>query len=154
MRSALEGSPLRHRHRPPGSFESSTGVLLVRIHGGYTTPPATQIEERHSVALILAQKALLKYFHTKRAALSYGARYSAMQNKFLKNNFDLIRLFAAFQVALVHVFRIMEIETAWVGSFILHLFYLFPGVPIFFFISGFLISRSYENNSCFTGVFH
>ncbi len=71
-----------------------------------------------------------------------------MQNKFLKNNFDLIRLFAAFQVALVHVFHIMEIETAWVGSFILHLLYLFPGVPIFFFISGFLISRSYENNSC------
>ena len=71
-----------------------------------------------------------------------------MQHKFLKNNFDLIRLFAAFQVALVHVFHIMEIETAWLGSFILHLFYLFPGVPIFFFISGFLISRSYENNSC------
>ena len=71
-----------------------------------------------------------------------------MQNKFLKNNFDLIRLFAAFQVALVHVFQIMEIETAWVGSLMLHLFHLFPGVPIFFFISGFLISRSYENNSC------
>lgn len=76
-----------------------------------------------------------------------------MQNEFLKNNFDLIRLFAAFQVALVHVFRIMEIETAWVGSFILHLFYLFPGVPIFFFISGFLISRSYENNSCLKEFF-
>ena len=76
-----------------------------------------------------------------------------MQNKFLKNNFDLIRLFAAFQVALVHVFHIMEIETAWVGSFILHLFYLFPGVPIFFFISGFLISRSYENNSCLQEFF-
>ena len=76
-----------------------------------------------------------------------------MQNKFLKNNFDLIRLFAAFQVALVHVFHIMEIETAWLGSFILHLFYLFPGVPIFFFISGFLISRSYENNSCLKEFF-
>ena len=76
-----------------------------------------------------------------------------MQNKFLKNNFDLIRLFAAFQVALVHVFHIMEIETAWLGSFILHLFHLFPGVPIFFFISGFLISRSYENNSCLKEFF-
>jgi peptidoglycan/LPS O-acetylase OafA/YrhL len=76
-----------------------------------------------------------------------------MHNQFLKNNFDLIRLFAAFQVALVHVFRIMEIETAWIGSFILHIFYLFPGVPIFFFISGFLISRSYENNSCLKEYF-
>ncbi|MEK6641784.1 MAG: acyltransferase [Nitrospirota bacterium] len=76
-----------------------------------------------------------------------------MQHKFLKNNFDLIRLFAAFQVAVVHVFHIMEIETAWLGSFILHLFYLFPGVPIFFFISGFLISRSYENNSCLKEFF-
>lgn len=76
-----------------------------------------------------------------------------MQHKFLKNNFDLIRLFAAFQVAVVHVFHIMEIETAWLGSFILHLFYLFPGVPIFFFISGFLISRSYESNSCLKEFF-
>ena len=76
-----------------------------------------------------------------------------MQHKFLKNNFDLIRLFAAFQVAVVHVFHIMEIETSWLGSFILHLFYLFPGVPIFFFISGFLISRSYENNSCLKEFF-
>lgn len=76
-----------------------------------------------------------------------------MRNKFLENNFDVIRLFAAFQVAFVHVFRIMEIETAWVGSFILHMFYLFPGVPIFFFISGFLISRSYENNSCLKEFF-
>ena len=71
-----------------------------------------------------------------------------MRNKFLKNNFDLIRLFAAFQVALVHVSHIMEIETTWILSFIMRIFYMFPGVPIFFFISGFLISRSYENNSC------
>ncbi|HSL04769.1 MAG TPA: acyltransferase, partial [Nitrospiraceae bacterium] len=71
-----------------------------------------------------------------------------MQNKFFKNNFDLIRLFAAFQVAFVHVFHIMEIETTGIVRFLLHMFYLFPGVPIFFFISGFLISRSYENNSC------
>jgi peptidoglycan/LPS O-acetylase OafA/YrhL len=76
-----------------------------------------------------------------------------MHNKFLKNNFDLIRLFAAFQVALAHVFHVMEIKTAWVGSFILHMLYLFPGVPIFFFISGFLISRSYEKNSCLKEFF-
>ena len=76
-----------------------------------------------------------------------------MENKFLKNNFDLIRLFAAFQVALAHVLHVMEIETAWIGSLILHMFYLFPGVPIFFFISGFLISRSYENNSCLKEFF-
>jgi len=71
-----------------------------------------------------------------------------MQNKFFKNNFDLIRLFAAFQVALVHVFHIMEIETTWIVSFMMRIFYMFPGVPIFFFISGFLISKSYEKNSC------
>jgi peptidoglycan/LPS O-acetylase OafA/YrhL len=76
-----------------------------------------------------------------------------MQNKFFRNNFDLIRLFAAFQVAFVHVFHIMEIETTGIISFILHMFYLFPGVPIFFFISGFLISRSYENNSCLKEFF-
>lgn len=70
-----------------------------------------------------------------------------MENNFNKNNFNLIRLFAAFQVALVHIVRIMEIETTWIAGYVMHVFYMFPGVPIFFFISGFLISRSYENNS-------
>lgn len=70
-----------------------------------------------------------------------------MASMFSKNNFDLIRLFAAFEVALGHVFHNMEIESTGIIRFVLKIFYLFPGVPIFFFISGFLISRSYENNS-------
>ena len=45
------------RRRPPGSFESSTGVLLVSIHEGCSSPPATLIEERQRVPLILAQRA-------------------------------------------------------------------------------------------------
>ena len=60
------------------------------------------------------------------------------------NNFDLIRLAAALQVALTHALGDMGSgERLW----LLRLFTeLFPGVPIFFFISGFLISKSFEKN--------
>lgn len=76
-----------------------------------------------------------------------------MISTFSKNNFDLVRLFAAFEVALAHVSDNMEIEPTGIIQLILKFFYMFPGVPIFFFISGFLISRSYENNSCLREFF-
>jgi peptidoglycan/LPS O-acetylase OafA/YrhL len=60
------------------------------------------------------------------------------------NNFDLIRLAAALQVAYIH-------GTGAFGPASGHrhlttLVSLFPGVPVFFFISGFLISKSFETN--------
>src|ERR1700694_2402149 len=61
-----------------------------------------------------------------------------------QNNFDLIRLVAALQVAILHSASHLHIGPQ---SFpLLELLSLFPGVPVFFFISGFLISKSYENN--------
>lgn len=61
------------------------------------------------------------------------------------NNFDLIRLLAALQVAVVHALMYLKPT----GSFV-HIIRsglaLFPGVPIFFVISGLLISRSYEQS--------
>jgi peptidoglycan/LPS O-acetylase OafA/YrhL len=61
------------------------------------------------------------------------------------NNFDLVRLFAALQVAVVHA--LMHLKPT--GSFV-HIaragLELFPGVPIFFVISGLLISKSYEQS--------
>ena len=72
---------------------------------------------------------------------------------FRNNNFDLVRLFAALQVAFVHVFHIMEVTPGDITGPILKFLYLFPGVPIFFFISGFLISKSYENNHCIKEYF-
>lgn len=59
------------------------------------------------------------------------------------NNFDLIRLFAASQVALEHSIRFLHPGLL---PYIAWLAYL-PGVPVFFFISGFLISASWERNS-------
>jgi len=61
------------------------------------------------------------------------------------NNFDLVRLLAASQVAAVH-------GLTWFGvaSNVQPLMYLlrpFPGVPIFFFISGMLVSRAYLRTS-------
>ncbi len=62
---------------------------------------------------------------------------------FKTNNFHLIRLLAALQVLLHHSFTHLQVD----GSFISSIAFFFPGVPVFFFTSGFLISRSYENNS-------
>ena len=61
------------------------------------------------------------------------------------NNFDLIRLFAALQVVLVHTMSILKMHGINADFFDLGL-RMFPGVPIFFVISGFLISKSYERS--------
>lgn len=65
---------------------------------------------------------------------------------FKNNNFNLIRLFAATQVALTHTYHHLSISND-ITHGIIKLIELFPGVPIFFFISGFLISKSYRNNT-------
>ena len=57
------------------------------------------------------------------------------------NNFDLIRLFAATQVAVTHTAEHLNYESSWISWM-----FLFPGVPIFFFVSGFLIYGSYEKS--------
>lgn len=61
------------------------------------------------------------------------------------NNFDLIRLAAALQVAVTHA--VVHLGTAAQLSPLRTILDMFPGVPIFFFISGFLISTSFEKNS-------
>lgn len=64
------------------------------------------------------------------------------------NNFDLIRLFAATQVMLSHSWSHLKIDlgdSVLAQAFVTFLGW-FPGVPIFFFISGFLIAQSYRFN--------
>jgi peptidoglycan/LPS O-acetylase OafA/YrhL len=58
------------------------------------------------------------------------------------NNLDMIRLFAAAQVAIEHAAKHLQYENAWISWIS-----LFPGVPIFFFISGFLIYGSYVKST-------
>lgn len=66
-----------------------------------------------------------------------------MPQPFNINNFDLIRLFAASQVAISHSLHHLQINSYnWLTSIL----ELFPGVPVFFFISGFLISRAFEKS--------
>ncbi len=67
--------------------------------------------------------------------------------EFRKNNFDLLRLLAATQVIVDHYFQHLNIP---ISNFSTKLLYLFPGVPVFFVISGYLISASYERNSKLT----
>jgi peptidoglycan/LPS O-acetylase OafA/YrhL len=60
------------------------------------------------------------------------------------NNFDLLRLLAALQVAYFHAVFHLRVELGAAGRAIHEVLGFFPGVPIFFVISGFLISKSYE----------
>jgi peptidoglycan/LPS O-acetylase OafA/YrhL len=67
-----------------------------------------------------------------------------MENIPKANNFDLLRLVAALQVALNHSAQHLQANSN--GGALFEVSSLIPGVPIFFFISGFLISRAFENN--------
>ncbi len=60
-----------------------------------------------------------------------------------ENNFDLIRLIAAMQVVVSHSYEHLILPSKIVGVFIKLTTY-FPGVPIFFCVSGFLIFASFE----------
>jgi len=67
-----------------------------------------------------------------------------------RNNFDLLRLIAALQVVLTHVYSHVLVAHNYQNKYTDMVFELIkniPGVPIFFLISGFLISLSYEKNS-------
>lgn len=62
------------------------------------------------------------------------------------NNFNLLRLFAALQVVYIHTIEHFKVDNEYIILFS-HLLSYFPGVPIFFLISGYLISMSYDKNS-------
>ena len=66
-----------------------------------------------------------------------------MENEFKTNNFDLLRIFAASQVLVGHTVLHLGIATP---PWLYKLICAFPGVPIFFVISGFLISAAYERS--------
>ncbi|MGB2964038.1 MAG: acyltransferase [Anaerolineales bacterium] len=63
---------------------------------------------------------------------------------FFHNNFDLIRLFAALQVVFIHGHEHFGLGP---GSWLVKSLQIFPGVPIFFVISGFLVSASWERSA-------
>ncbi len=64
--------------------------------------------------------------------------------RFSENNFDLIRLVAAAEVAAKHT--LVQIAPDQYPYWLKVVFAFVPGVPIFFFLSGFLISRSWERS--------
>ncbi len=66
------------------------------------------------------------------------------------NSFDLLRLLAALQVVHSHAVEHLHITYGTVGTMLTGIATFFPGVPIFFVISGFLISRAFERSSSVT----
>lgn len=63
------------------------------------------------------------------------------------NNFDIIRLLAALQVILYHSSKHFNLSAGTFFTEIQSILDFFPGVPIFFTISGFLIYMSFSNKS-------
>lgn len=76
---------------------------------------------------------------------SEQTRSSITTTELFPNNFDLLRLFAALQVLLVHSIHHLQVTSDFFASLRTVLSY-FPGVPVFFVISGFLISQSYSKS--------
>jgi peptidoglycan/LPS O-acetylase OafA/YrhL len=72
-----------------------------------------------------------------------GVLNSKMNMISRENNFNLLRLFAALQVMFLHIVEHLKID---IGIFKIILSQ-FPGVPIFFTISGFLITMSFCGNN-------
>ena len=70
--------------------------------------------------------------------------------QFRRNNFDIIRLVAALQVVIIHGYEHLGFNG---NSAIIKLIGAFPGVPIFFVVSGFLISASYERSTSIKSYF-
>lgn len=67
-----------------------------------------------------------------------------VNNLFLTNNFDIVRLFGAFQVAIAnHYISFFAIDVD------VSLMKAFSGVPIFFFLAGIFIPMSIKNNNLF-----
>lgn len=65
------------------------------------------------------------------------------------NNFDLIRLIAAAQVLVMHSALHFRVDIGWLATAASYV----PGVPAFFFISGFLISASWEARTDWRGFY-
>jgi peptidoglycan/LPS O-acetylase OafA/YrhL len=70
-----------------------------------------------------------------------------MKTTHRQNNFDLLRLLAALQVVHAHTAEHLQLPYGGVGHWVSNVLTLFPGVPVFFVISGFLISMSYERST-------
>ena len=62
------------------------------------------------------------------------------------NNFDLLRLLAAAQVIYLHSVFFLDRDERGFLPLVDFVASVFPGVPIFFVISGFLVSQSYERS--------
>lgn len=64
----------------------------------------------------------------------------------MNNNFTLLRIFAALSVLIIHTVQHFDLKNILLST-ITSFFSLFPGVPIFFIISGYLIPMSFDKLS-------
>jgi len=82
------------------------------------------------------------YGHAQETPLKTAATQPQSMYRFGLNNFDLLRILAATQVLILHSLYVLQVAPPkWIATL-----ELFPGVPIFFVISGYLVSASYERS--------
>jgi peptidoglycan/LPS O-acetylase OafA/YrhL len=79
-------------------------------------------------------------------------RNGPSQHEWRVNNFDLVRLFAALQVAIAHALASFT-PTGFVVNVLRYGLSFFPGVPIFFVVSGVLVSKSHEQSESLRDYF-
>jgi len=96
---------------------------------------------------ISVPKKLSGFFNTAAAG---KPEFATKNIEFKVNNFDLLRLIAATEVIFDHSIHHLHIPISLLG---LKILYLFPGVKMFFVISGYLISASFERNNSLKDYF-
>lgn len=69
------------------------------------------------------------------------------------NSFNFIRLFAAIQVVFFHTYAALNLHSTFGGTLFFDALGLVPGVPIFFAISGYLITLSFERSKCLSSFY-
>ena len=62
------------------------------------------------------------------------------------NSFDVIRLLAAMQVVFFHSYAHLKLQPFFGGTYLYDILASLPGVPIFFVVSGFLITQSFDRS--------
>src|SRR5258708_6398608 len=121
--------------RPAGSggdsLVSGFGVRAYRMTGNPHDVPKISLAFAQRFGISATRSAIL-------ARYWFVMVKSGVQSKAAENSFNAVRLLAALQVAYIHAIAHLKLAPTWGYEWIVQ----FPGVPIFFAVSGYLVFDS------------